>query len=458
MSSPRLVLAAATAASFMLFLDTTVVNVASPRIGHDLGASVAGQQWVVDGYALPLAALLLTAGAVSDRRGARDAFLAGLAIFTLASLLCGLAPSLAVLVGARAFQGVGGALILPASLSLISHAFAPGAERSRALAIWGAVGGGVALSAGPVIGGLLTGAFGWRSVFLVNVPVGLVVLGLTARIGRGGAAPGRRPDVPGQIAGVVALTALTVLSIEGPNLGWLAPLPLAAGALFAAGAFAFVAIESRSAEPMLPLSLFRQREFTVSTIVGFAINFAFYGQLFFMSLFLQRRFGLSPAATGWRFVPEMVAAPVFTTLVSRFLPRVPPARALLGGVATCGVGLAAMALFGLRGDLAVDVPLLVLIGVGAGAPAFLVAVMLNAVPTARSGLAAGALNTGRQVGGLLGVALLGAVVGHSPSDAGVRLALALGAGAMLLSAALTATLRPVASTVDLAEAAAEAMA
>ncbi len=454
----NLVLAAATAASFLMFLDTTVVNVAAPRITADLGGSVAGGQWVVDGYALPLAALLLTAGAISDRRGARNTFLAGLAIFTLTSLLCGLAPSLAVLVGARALQGIGGALILPASLSLISRAFAHGAERSRALAIWGAVGGGIALSAGPVVGGLLTGAFGWRSVFLVNVPVGLAVLSLTARIARDLPAHGRKPDVPGGLLGIVALTALTVLCIEGPGAGWTSRLPLLAGAIFLLGSAAFVAVESRSPEPMLPLSLFRTREFSVSTAVGFAINFAFYGQLFFMSLFLQRQFGLSPAATGWRFVPEMVAAPLFTTLVSRLLPHVPPARALLAGVTTCGVGLAAMATFGLRGSLAVDIPLMILIGVGAGAPSFLVAVMLNAVPTERSGLAAGALNTGRQVGGLLGVALLGGVVGHSPSDAGVRLALGIGAATMLLSAALTATLKPVASTIDMAEATAEAMA
>ncbi len=450
----RLVLAAATAASFMLFLDTTVVNVAAPRITEDFRSTVAGGQWVVDGYALPLAALLLSAGAISDRRGARNTFLLGLAIFTLASLACGLAPSLAALVAARAAQGVGGALILPASLSLIQRAFAPGAERARALAIWGAVGGGIALSAGPVFGGWLTGAMGWRSVFLVNVPVGLAVLGLTFRLGADAPAHGRRPDLPGQLAGVVALVALTFACIEGTG----SPVFPVASALALLGIVAFVGIEARVAEPMLPLGLFRNRAFTVSSLVGFAINFAFYGQLFFMSLFLQSRFHLSPEATGLRFLPEMVAAPIFTTIATRLFAHAPAQRPLLIGVSVCGIGLALLATFGLRGHLGVDVPLMALVGVGAGAPTFLVAVMMGSVELDRAGIAAGALNTGRQVGGLLGVALLGGVVGHSPSDAGVRLALGIGSATMLLSALLVATLRAPRRQVDLGEAAAEAMA
>ena len=458
MPPKSLVLAAATAASFMLFLDTTVVNVAAPHLARDLGGGVEGGQWAVDGYALPFAALLLAAGAFADRRGARDAFLIGLVLFTLASLACGLAPSLGWLVAARAVQGIGAALQLPASLSLISRAFDAGPERSRALAIWGAVGGGVALSAGPVLGGWLTGALGWRSVFLVNVPVGLAVLALSARVPRDAPVRGRKADLPGGIMGFVALAALTVLGIEGPGQGLLSPVPLAALVATVLATLLFLRIESRVAEPMLPLGLFRRREFTVTTVVGFAINFAFYGQLFFMSLFLQSRFHLSPEATGWRFLPEMMAAPLFTTFVSRRLPHVPPARALLAGLLICGVGLAALALFGLRGEPFVDVPLMVLVGIGAGAPAFLVAVMLNSVPPERSGIAAGTLNTGRQIGGLLGVALLGGIVGHSPSDAGVRLALGTGAATMMLAAGLTATLRPVHGDVDLAEATAEAMA
>lgn len=455
-----IVLAAATAASFMMFLDTTVVNVALPGIQRSLGANLSGLQWTVDGYALPLASLLLSAGSISDRKGAPKTFLIGLAIFTLASLLCGVALSLAVLVAARAAQGVGGALILPSSLSLISHAFPAGRERAKALAVWGALGGGVALAAGPVFGGWLTGALGWRSVFLVNVPVGGIVLWLTSRIGDAAVAPtGRRPDLAGQTLGVLSLTALTVFCIEGPSLGWTSGVPILGFAAFFASTIGFLVAESRVPEPMLPLNLFRNRAFTATTLVGFAINFAFYGQLFFMSLYLQQRVGLSATATGWRFVPETLAAPVFTLLVTRYLPKLPAQRALLGGVALCALGLLAMSIFGLRGNLAVDLPVLMLIGVGAGAPTFLVAVMLGAVPVERSGLAAGALNTGRQIGGLLGVALLGGVVGHSPSDAGVRLALGIGAAIMALAAILTASLGTQPShAVDLTEAAAEAMA
>ena len=460
MLSKRTVLAAATVASFMMFLDTTVVNVALSDIRAGLRADLSGLQWVVDGYTLALAGLLLGAGAVSDRSGARRTFLAGLGLFTLASLLCGIAGDLTLLIAARAVQGVGGALILPTSLSLISQAYPGAKERSGALAIWGAVGGGVALAAGPVLGGLLTGAFGWRSVFLINVPVGALVFGLAARIRAEGATARDRPmDWGGQVTGLLALGALTVLFIEGPSLGWNSPVAVAAGLIGLVAGAAFLRTEARVAAPMLPLRLFRVREFSVSTVVGFAINFAFYGQLFFMSLYLQNRLGLSPTATGWRFVPETLAAPLFTTFVTRFLPNLSPQRALLLGIGLCGTGLAGLALFGLRGAFFVDLPLLVLIGFGAGSPTFLVAVMLGSVPPAQSGLAAGALSAARQVGGLLGVALLGGVVGHSPSDAGVRLALGVGAGAMLLASLLAATLRTQpAHAVDPAVAAAEATA
>ena len=454
------ILAAATVASFMMFLDTTVVNVALRDIRARLGIDVAGQQWVVDGYTLTLASLLLGAGSISDRTGARRTFLIGLAIFTLTSLACGVANGLPMLIGARALQGIGGALILPSSLSLISRAYPGARERSHALAIWGAVGGGIALAAGPVLGGWLTGAFGWRSVFLVNVPVGLIVLSLAWRIrGELLPPPGRRPDWLGQITGIVALTALTFLFIEGQDAGFLTPVALAALVIALLAGAAFLRTEKHTPEPMLPLGLFRIREFSVSTVVGFAINFAFYGQLFFLSLYLQNRVGLSPAATGWKFVPETVAAPLFTTFVTRGLPRLPAQRALLLGVGMSATGLALLAFFGLRGSLLVDIPLMVAIGVGAGAPTFLVSVMLGSVPAEQSGLAAGTVSASRQVGGLLGVALLGGLVGHSPSDAGVRIALGLGAGVMAFSALLAATLRTQpAHAVDMGEALAESMA
>src|SRR5436305_492053 len=254
---------------FIVTLDALVVNVALPAIGHDLGGGITGLQWVVDGYTLMFAALLLSAGALSDRIGARQAFEIGLPTFVAASVACGLAPEMGILIAARLAQGAGAAVVLPASLALIREAYSNGRQRARALALW-SLGGAVASSAGPVVGGFLT-LLSWRMIFFINLPVGLVALYLLTRVRR---SP-RRPapfDWVGQTTAIVGMGALTYGLIEGGAEGFGAPSVVAALVLAVVALVAFLLAEQRGAHPMVPLDLFRSRPVTVSVFVGFAFT------------------------------------------------------------------------------------------------------------------------------------------------------------------------------------------
>ncbi|RYG32292.1 MFS transporter, partial [bacterium] len=333
-----LILVLATLACFMVILDTTIVNVAIEDIRKNLGASLSGLQWVIDGYGLTFAAFLLSAGALADRVGPRRAFTWGLILFSLASLACGLAPNLTTLVIARGAQGAGAALLIPTSLSLISRTFTERSERAQALAIWGGIGGGLAMVAGPLFGGILTQALGWRSVFLINVPVGVVTLALMSRIGRDEISSEKRGiDLGGQLLAILSLSAATFFFIEGPSIGWGSPSTLVAGVLALVGGFAFLTVERRSQEPMLPLILFRIRDFSLASATGFALNFAFYGQLFFLNVYLQKGLGLSPAEAGLRFLPETAGALLFATVVNRAFRKVPPRNIVIVGTAISAV-------------------------------------------------------------------------------------------------------------------------
>ena len=300
----RLTLAATSVSYVVVILDTSIVNVSLPPIGASLSAGLAGLQWVVNAYTLSFACLLLTGGTLGDRLGARRVYMAGLAVFTAASLLCGFSVSMAMLVGARILQGIGASLLVPCSLTLLNNAYSDQGERAKAIGYW-AGWGGAALAAGPLAGGLLIAAFGWRGIFLVNVPIGLAGIWLTARIAAGpAAAPAKRHlDLPGQIAAIVALGTLIGVLIEGPVLGWGSAPILAGAAICVCSSVAFLVIEARGHEPMMPLGFFHSPVFSTSAFVAFVGTFAFFGLIFALSLYFQQERGYSPLWTGLAFLP-----------------------------------------------------------------------------------------------------------------------------------------------------------
>lgn len=433
-------LAAALLGFFMVTLDALVVNVALPAIRHDLGGGMTGLQWVVDGYTLVFAALLLSAGALSDRLGARRAFAAGLALFVAASAACGLAPSLGVLVAARLAQGAGAAVIMPTSLALIREAYPDAAQRARAIAVW-AIGGAVASAAGPVVGGFVT-LLSWRLIFFINLPVGVVALYLLSRLPH---SP-RRPvpfDWAGQAAAVVAMGALTYGAIEAGAVGLTTPQVLAVLSLAMVALAAFLIIEARGAHPMMPLELFHSRPVAVSLSIGFAFTVGFYGLVFLFSLYFQELRGLSPLATGLAFMPmtalSIVINPVAARIAERFGPRLP--------IATGQVLMAAGLLSLCVAAAGAPIPLLSLLTIPVGLGAALAiptmtALLVNNVPAERAGTASGVLNTCRQLGGALSVAVFGALVAHRATFlAGLRISLVIAALLLLTTAAASLLLR-----------------
>ena len=302
-AAPKLILAATFMGIFLLNLNTMALNVALPGIGRTFGGSTAGLQWIVDAYTLMFAALLLSAGTLSDRIGASRAFGAGVAVFTVASAACGLAPGLGELIAARLIQGSAAAIMLPSSLALVRQAFPDAAERARAIALWTA-GGAVAVAAGPVTGGVLSSTLSWRAIFVVNLPVGIATLAVLTRTER---SPRRATplDPYGQLTAIVALAALTFAVIDGGENGFGEPVVLGGLGLAAVATATFIMIEARTAAPLVPLDLFRSRTVTVSVAIGFVVNAAFYGLVFVLSLFFQDVLNLSPVAAGLMFLPMM---------------------------------------------------------------------------------------------------------------------------------------------------------
>jgi len=416
-------------------LDVTVVNVALDQIQGLMQGGVAGLQWVVNGYTLAFASLLLTGGALGDRFGARRLYLAGFALFTLASLACGLAPTGAVLIAARVAQGLGAALLMPCSLALVAHAYHDPGERMRAIGVWAGA-GGMAMVAGPVVGGALTALFGWRSIFLVNLPVGVIGLWLTLRYtteteGR----HNRALDLPGQVLAVIALVALTGSIIEGEPLGWTHPAVLGGAALFLLAGIGFLLVESRSRAPMMPLGLFRHPVFSAVSLIGFLLNAGYYGATFLLSLYFQGPLGLSPLFTGLAFVPMTGLIAVVNVFAGRIAARHGARLPMVSGLCLAVAGFAALAL---RLNPATDYGAiwwtLLLIGFGTALTVPpMTAALLATVDRARSGIASGVLNALRQTGGAVGVAVLGAVGGGGISIDGMRLAMELGGGGLILA-------------------------
>jgi MFS transporter, DHA2 family, methylenomycin A resistance protein len=329
--STSLTLAAMSLGYGVVQLDVTIVNTALNSIGSSLGGGVSELQWVVSAYTIAFAAFILTAGALGDRIGAKRIFIAGFAIFTAASVACALSPNATMLIAARAVQGLGAAILVPNSLALLSHAYPDDRARGRAVGIW-AAGASLALTAGPLVGGGLIALVGWRSIFLVNLPIGLTGLWLSWRYASETTrSPQREIDLPGQLAAIAALGCLAGAIIEGGTLGWSHPFVISGFAAAVVLAVLFVWQERRAPQPMLPLSLFRHRMFALTALVGLFVNVAFYGLIFVFSLYFQRVNGWSPFATGLAFVPMMGAVLPVNLVASRVAERIgAPATIALG--------------------------------------------------------------------------------------------------------------------------------
>src|SRR6266702_3811051 len=428
-------------------LDITIVNTALSSIGTSLGGSVAELQWVVTAYTIAFAAFILTAGALGDRVGAKRIFIGGFAVFTLASLACALAPSAMFLIAARAVQGLAAAILVPNSLTLLNHAYADPKARGRAVGIW-AAGASVALTAGPLVGGALIALVGWRSIFLVNLPIGAAGLWLAWRYAEETPRLAQREiDLPGQIAAITALGTLAGALIEGGALGWSHPLVIAAFAAAVMVGLLFVWREAYAQQPMLPRLLFRHRMFALTALVGLLFNIAFYGLIFVLSLYFQKVNGWSPFATGLAFVPMMamvLPANLITASVSERLGA--PQTIALASVITAAGCLALLAMASGATYWAIGTQLVVLGGgLGLLVPP-LTSTLLGSVEKSRSGIAAGVLNSTRQTGSVLGVALFGSLAGQATAFmAGmheslmISACLLLAAGAAIWRGAATAT-------------------
>jgi EmrB/QacA subfamily drug resistance transporter len=403
-------LIAVSVATFMLLLDITVVNVALPSIREDLGASFTDLQWVIDAYALTLAALVLTAGSLADRLGRRRVFAVGLGIFSVASLLCAMAPDPTSLNLARALQGVGGAVMFAVSLALIAQEFTAGRERGMAMGLYGAtIGGAVAI--GPLVGGALTDSLGWESIFYLNVPIGIAALAVTYLKLRESRDPNAtRVDWAGTATFSTALFLLVLALVRGNDEGWGSTLIVSLFAGAVALLVAFVAIERRVAEPMLPLGLFKRRAFTGVQLAAFAISGSIFALFLYLTLYLQSYLGLSPFEAGLRYLPitvvSFLAAPVAGLLLSRV-----QARLMLGvGLAGVGAGLLLMGGIETGSEWSTLLGGFLVAGAAVGLLNPVIAdVAVSVVPREQSGMAAGINDTFRQVGVAVGIAVWGAI-------------------------------------------------
>jgi len=438
---------------FAVILDTTIVNVALPAIGANFHASVTGLQWAVNGYNIVFAALLLTCGALADRRGGKRSFGIGIVVFACGSVVCGAAPFFPVLLAGRVIQGLGAALVMPASLALLAHAYPEPAARTKAVAAWASC-AGAGFATGPVLGGILVDEVGWRSIFLVNVPVGVVALALLARYAAETPTSPRAVDMLGQVLGIIVLTAVAFGITEAGTYGWTSPLTIVPLVIAAVAVAFFVVTERRVASPLLPPSLLTHRSFSAATSVGLLLNFGIYGLIFVLSLYFQQLRHESALITGLMILPfavlTMVLPPVTGRLVARFGPR----YIMLIGQCLIAVGVATLAAAGQGTPYPLLVPGLVVVGLGMAAtmPSMTAAVML-AAPREFAGLASGVLNASRQVGGVLGIALLGTLVADKAHFmTGMHVALAIVAGTFLIGAALAALCakRPAEATVTTA--------
>jgi EmrB/QacA subfamily drug resistance transporter len=415
-------LLAVSVATFMLLLDITVVNVALPSIRQDLGASFTDLQWVVDAYALTLAALVLTAGSLADRLGRRRLFAAGLAIFSVASLLCALAPDPALLSLARAFQGVGGALLFAVSLALVAQEFPAGRQRGTAMGLYGAT-IGVAVAVGPLVGGALTDSLGWASIFYLNVPVGVAALAVTYLKLRESRDPNAtRVDWAGVATFSGALLLLVLALLRGNAEGWGSSLIVALFAGSAALLLAFIAIQRRVSQPMLPLGLFTLPSFTGVQLAAFTVSGSLLAMFLYLTLYLQNYLGYSPLEAGLRYLPVTLLAFLFGPIAGALLSRVPARLLLSVGLGMTGVGLLLMSGIQAGSGWTTLLGGFLVAGAGVGLLNPVIAdVALSVVSKQHSGMAAGISDTFRQVGVAVGIAVWGAILVGRGADKAAEL-------------------------------------
>jgi EmrB/QacA subfamily drug resistance transporter len=419
--------------TFMLLIDVTIVNVALPDMAAGLSTSFSALQWVIDIYALVLAALLMALGAVCDALGRRSVYIGGLALFALASLASGLAPNAAMLIAARGVQGAGGAAMFATTIALLNSSY-QGRDRGTAFGIWGAVAGGAA-AAGPVIGGLLTEGASWRWIFFVNLPVSVIAVAMTLRfVAPDRVRAGLRLDLPGLVAFTAGAAAITLGLIRSSEDGWAAAGTIALLAGGAAALAVFAVVESRVARPLLEPALFRRPAFTGIMLVALLLNAAAFAYLAYSSLWLQTVVGLSPVRAGLLgAAPLSAAAFVVSALIGRFLHASNPRWIIGGGMLLVGIGAALQATLGAHSSWPSLVAGLIVTGVGVGlATPTLVSNAMAAVPLAQGGMAAGAVNTARQLGYAFGIAVLGSVF-----SARMTHAIAVGGGRPGLSQAIS---------------------
>lgn len=437
---PRLVLALICVATFLVYLDTSITPVAVPAIRADLAAGVTDAQWMLDAYTLAFACLLLTAGSLGDRLGRKTVLLAGITGFTVASVACAVAPGAGVLIAARGAQGVFAAAVVPVSLAVTVELFPDAQARARAIGTWGGT-GGVALALGPLLGGVLVDGAGWRSMFWINLPIGVLALtGLLWTMPRTVPCRGRRIDLLGQLLFVAGAAAVTWVLIEGPAMGW-SPVVLGtlAGGLVALGTF--VAWQYRTREPMLPPALLRIREVALACAVNFLGLFGLYAVLYLMTVHLQEVLGLSPTATGLRFLALFGCLGVTAIAASTVAARLGTWMTMMLGLGCITVGLLGLTLLGTGAGYWGYGWALVLLGLGIPLSSGVVAVqaMMGAVPPGLSGTASGSMNTFRQFGAVFGVALAGIL---SPAPGTLPVTFVVAAGGALAALVLVATQRP----------------
>ena len=446
-------LAAVAFGLFMIMLDNTVVNVALPAIERDLHVSISSLEWVVTAYALTFAALLITGGKLGDLYGRKRIFIVGIAVFTLSSLACGLAPSAGFLIGARAVQGVGAALMNPASLSIITATFAP-RERGQAIGIWAGV-SAMALAIGPLVGGLIVDNINWNWIFFINVPVGVLGIAVSQYAIRESRDTSHEQsiDLPGLALSGAGLFAVSYALIEGNRHGWTSPEILGLFAAAAALLVAFVLVEHFQRLPMLDLSLFKIGSFTGANLVAMLVSLGMFGVFFFVSLYIQNILHFSPTKAGASFLPMTLLIILVAPMAGKASDRIGSRWLMGGGMTLVGISLLLYQRVGLHSTFWTLLPAMLLGGVGmALTMSPMTAAAMGSVPVDKAGVGSGVLNSFRQLGGSLGIALMGAIVAsyitappRSPQGAqqfvdGLHAALLVSAGITFAAAAVAVAL------------------
>jgi EmrB/QacA subfamily drug resistance transporter len=403
---------------FVTALDNSIVNVALPTIQRDLHLDLAGVAWTVNGYILPYAMLLLTAGRLADAFGRRRIFLFGVAVFTAASLAAGLAQTAAELIGARVIQGAGAALLTPPTLAILNHSFREPKARGTAIGIWGAV-AALGFAVGPVAGGLIASHLHWMWIFFVNVPVGAAAVVVGSRVIPESTDPStsRHLDLAGLATSAIAMSTLTYALLDANQRGWGSPLILSLLAVAAASAVGFIIVERRSAAPAVDLRLFRRPAFSGANVAILTFNLGTFGVFLYTSLYFQNVLGYSPVKAGSALLPWILVLVVLGPFTGSLAERVTPRWLIAGGLLVMAAGLALLTGIDEHSAYVDLLPGLLLGGVGGALTIPLSGVAIGAAPVEKSGVASGVFNTAREAGGALGIAIIGAVVtsAHHPA-------------------------------------------